>query len=145
MGNNGASDDLMDFFSAPAPQQQQTHVQVQNNGMNGYQQQNMGGYQQNMTQMIEMNQMNGQNGYQNPYGFQQNQYMQQPVMQQQVQQPVMQNGFGNYSDNPFSGGNSNPMPSNQMTFSAASLAERNRLKQLETRNTQNVHSNINGF
>merc|ERR1712130_712023 len=90
--------------------------------------------------------MGQMNGYQNPYGFGGNPYMQQqpvqqPVMQQQP--PMQQNGFGNYSDNPFS--NSNPMPSNQMTFSTASMAERNLLKQLEMRNTQNVHSNMNGF
>merc|ERR1719361_1824649 len=84
--------------------------------------------------------MSQMNGYQNPYSFGGNPYMQ----QQPVQQPVMQqNGFGNYSDNPFS--NSNHMPSNQMTFSTASMAERNRLKQLETRNTQNVHANMNGM
>merc|ERR1719361_2035333 len=84
--------------------------------------------------------MSQMNGYQNPYSFGGNPYMQ----QQQVQQPpIQQNGFGNHSDNPFN--NSNIMPSNQMTFSTASMAERNRLKQLETRNTQNAHSNINGM
>merc|ERR1719385_27530 len=90
-----------------------------------------------------MNGVNAMNQYpQNGFGgFQTNGYgngMMQP-QPQPVVQPIV-NGFGSaMNGNPFSTSGNMKM-NTQMTFTAASLAERNRLKQMEMRNDSNVNA-----